>query len=515
MKFKINYNNDCKTNCNNDYYKPNYNNECKFNFDHKYKHSFNEFTFFKSSVKLNIKSKLNTSKLIRKDVLEFTFPIITEQVLIILMGVVNAIMASRIGNEAVSGIGMVDSINNIFIAFISALAVGSTVVVAHYIGQDNVGNANETVKQGLFSGFLLTLTITLLIFIFRYNIINILYGSAEPLVKENAYAYLDITLFSYPLIAITSITCGVLRGAGDTKTPMKITILMNFINIVLSYILIYGIDIGILGIHIYFPGFKVKGAALGISTARLIGAILSISVLVRGSRIIKLKKLPLLKIDINIQKSIFGVGIPASVESLLFQGGKLITQIFIVTMGTSSIAANYVAGSIFTLINIPGSALSIAATAMVGQSMGRGEKEEAGNLLIYLTKLTAVCLFVPCALSFLLAPALSSLYSQVDEVISISSDLLRLNAVFMPLIWGIAFIIPAGLKGAGDARFTMVVSIISMWVFRITLGYLLGIPLKLGVRGVWLGMFADWLVRSILFYCRLKSGKWKEHSVIS
>ncbi|NSW91637.1 MAG: MATE family efflux transporter, partial [Firmicutes bacterium] len=255
-------------------------------------------------------------------------------------------------------------------------------------------------------------------------------------------------------------------------------------------------------------------AALGISIARLIGAVLSLYVLFRGSGIIELKKIFPLKIDINIQKSIFGVGIPASVESLLFQGGKLITQIFVVAMGTASIAANYIAGSIFTLINIPGSALSIAATAMVGQSMGKGEKDEAGRLLMYLTKLTSICLFFPYVLSFLLAPSLSSLYSQIDEVIKISSDLLRLNSICMPLAWSTLFIIPAGLKGAGYARYTMIVSIFSMWAFRITLGYLLGIPLNLGVRGVWLGMFADWIVRSVLFYLRLRRGKWKEHLVL-
>jgi Na+-driven multidrug efflux pump len=181
-------------------------------------------------------------KLIHENVLKLTGPIVVEQVMIVLMGVINAIMAARIGDKAVSGIGMVDSINNVFIAFISALAVGSTVVVAHYTGHGDTEKSNETAKQGLLSGVLITFVITISLFIFRKSVLGVLYGSAEPEVIAYANTYFSITIFSYPFIAISTIACGALRGAGDTKSPMQITLLMNLINIVLSYILIYGID---------------------------------------------------------------------------------------------------------------------------------------------------------------------------------------------------------------------------------------------------------------------------------
>jgi putative MATE family efflux protein len=268
------------------------------------------------------------------------------------------------------------------------LAVGSTVVVAHYTGHGDTEKSNETAKQGLLSGVLITFVITISLFIFRKSVLGVLYGSAEPEVIAYANTYFSITIFSYPFIAISTIACGALRGAGDTKSPMQITLLMNLINIVLSYILIYGIDFSILNLQIYLPGYKVKGAAIGITIARLVGAALSLFVIIRGSGTLKLgsiHKLENLKINIEQQKYIFGVGIPASVESLLFQGGKLIVQIFIVGMGTISITANYVANSIFTLINIPGSALSIAATTLVGQSMGKNDKKEAESILIYLS----------------------------------------------------------------------------------------------------------------------------------
>ncbi len=298
---------------------------------------------------------------------------------------------------------------------------------------------------------------------------------------------------------------------------MKITIFMNFLNIILSYVLIYGLNFKLAGFNIYFKGYSVTGAALGISFARLIGALISLFVIKRGSGIIKvidLFKINNFKLLMHVQKSIFNIGIPASIESLLFQGGRLITQIFIVGMGTMAITANYVTTSVFSLINIPGSALSLAATTLVGQTLGRGEKDEAGNILLYLVKLTTACLAFLCILSYPLAPHMASLYSESEQVISTASQILRVNAIVMPLIWSFAFIGPAGLRGAGDARFTMTVSVASMWIFRISLGYILGIPLGLGVIGIWIAMYVDWLVRSIIYSLRIKRGKWKNHVVI-
>ena len=452
--------------------------------------------------------------LIRQDVLKLTIPVVAEQVFIVSMGMVNTIMASHIGKEAVSAIGMVDSINNIFIAFFSALAVGGTVVVAHYAGQENINDANEAAKQALLSGLAVALMITILIWVLRKPLIAILYGAAEQSVLVNANTYLKITLLTYPLIAITSIASGVLRGAGDTKTPMKINIFMNFINIILSYFFIYGLDIKNGHFHVFIPGMKVMGAAIGIAAARVTGSLLVLFVLLKGSKIIRLTRLRSFRLNLELQKSIFGIGIPASVESLLFNGGKLITQVYIVGLGTASIASNYIAGSIASLINVPGSALGIAATTVVGQNMGRGESKEAKKSLLYLVKLSSLSLLVLSALSFPASDFLASLYTKSSDVIKLSSLLIRLSAVATPLFWSIAFVLPAGLKGAGDVKYTMVTSIIGMWAFRITLGYILAIPLKIGVAGVWLGMFTDWVVRGTLYYIRLKRDRWMRHVII-
>ncbi len=444
---------------------------------------------------------------IRKDVLKLAIPIMVEQTFVMLLGTCNTMMAGHIGEEAVSAIGMVDSINNMFISFFAALSVGATVVVAQQIGQNKIKQVNETVKQAIVSGIIVSSIITLLLWIFRIPLINVLYGSAEELVKVNAKLYLEFTLITYPFIAIEQIANGILRGCGDTRTPMKITMCMNVINIALGYVLIFGIDV------LNLPSFGMEGAAVAIAIARLIGTLMIMIVLFRGSKVIKINKVLPFKFDVQIQKNIFNIGIPAGMEQVIFNAGKLIVQMFIVTMGTASIAANAISTSIAIMVNVPGNALCLAATTLVGQYVGRDDIKGAKNTLIYLTKFGTFCL-VSLGLIFIpIAGWLASLYTSDPEVISISSVLIRSNSVAL-LAWGLSFILSSGLKGAGDTRFTMLTAFIGMWIFRIFTGYVIGIVLQFGVLGIWIAMYIDWIVRGIMYCVRFRGNKWLKYRLM-
>lgn len=444
--------------------------------------------------------------LIRKDVLKLAIPIMIEQTFVMLLGTCNTMMAGHIGEQAVSAIGMVDSINNMFISFFAALSVGATVVVAQQIGRNKPKKANETAKQAIVSGILVSLIITLLLWIFRIKLINVLYGSAEELVKIDAKLYLEFTLLTYPFIAIEQISNGILRGCGDTKTPMQITIFMNVINIALGYTLIFGIN------TLSIPSFGIAGAAVAIAIARLIGTLIIMLVLFRGSKIIKLKKIFPFKFDMEIQKNIFNIGIPAGMEQVIFNAGKLIVQMFIVTMGTASIAANAISSSIAIMINVPGNSLCLAATTFVGQYVGRNDIKGAKSTLIYLTKFGTICL-VSLGLIFIpISKWLASLYTNVPEVINISATLTRSNSIAL-IAWGISFILSSGLKGAGDTRYTMLTAFIGMWIFRIFAGYILGIVLGIGVLGIWIAMYIDWIVRGLMYCFRLRGNNWLKHRI--
>ena len=443
---------------------------------------------------------------IRKNVLNLALPIMIEQTFVMLLGVCNTMMAGHIGEEAVSAIGMVDTINMLFISFFAALSVGATVIVAQEVGKGEHKEANEIARQALVSGMIVSLIITIFLWIFRQDIINFLYGTADENVKIDAKLYIEFTLMTYPFIAIEQIANGILRGCGDTKTPMYITIFMNVINIILGYILIYGIN------FLNISSFGIKGAAIAIAIARVIGTILIGFVLYRGSKIIKIQSLYPFKFNLKIQRGIFNIGLPAGMEQVIFNAGKLIVQVFIVTMGTASIAANSIAMSISQIINVPGNALCIAATTLVGQSIGRDDVKGAKSTLIYLVKFATVCLGTIGLLFVPISEWLASLYTNSEEVIHLTAVLIKANSMAI-FVWPLSFVLSGGLKGAGDTRFTMITAFIGMWIFRICIGYILGIVLGFGVLGIWIGMFIDWEVRGIMYSCRLKGIKWLKYKI--
>jgi putative MATE family efflux protein len=451
---------------------------------------------------------------IRKDVLNMFIPVCTEQLFAMSLGVLNTIIASGIGKEAISAIGTVDSFNNIIIFFLNSLAVGGTVIVAHYTGQRNDYKAKEALKQAVFSSIMIAMAITISVWFFRDAVLISFFGKAEKLVLDYSSIYFGITLFTYPLIAFSFVSSGILRASGNQRKSMKINIIVNFINIIFSYFLIYGIKVENIHVEFSINGMGVKGAAIALTIARISGVILFVHALTGQSFQIDIKSILKFKIDIPMQKAILGVGIPAGLESFIFNIGKLVQQIFIISLGTVSIASNAITWSVFGILIIPGSACSIVATTMVGYFIGKGDHHEAERVNIYLVKLATVLKVVISAVVFPLAGFIAYIYTRDKEVVGLTSELIRINAIAIPLLWPASFIFPSGLKGAGDVKYTMLVSIISLWFFRVLVGYILCTPLRFGIPGLWLAMYMDWIIRGILFYLRLKNGKWKRKSVI-
>ena len=445
--------------------------------------------------------------------LNLALPVLAEQSFFILMGIVNTIMAGRISREAGAATGAVESINVIFINFFAALSIGATVVVAQYIGQRNIRMANEAVKQSLAANTLISCAAALIIWLFGDWILRALYGRSEPAVLEAMRIYLNITLLGYPLMAITQVVWGCLRGAGDTRTPMKVNIVMNVLNVVLSYIFIYGLRLKNVHFLIDLPGMGIQGAAIGLTLARGIGTMLAVLIIWRGVSVIRLKNLRHFRFDRSIQRAIFSISKPSGTEALMFNGGKIITQVFIAGMGTVALASNTFAASIVAYMNLPGLALQTTLTTMVGQSMGRGDVDEAEKTFHYIFKLGTIGMAAMGLTTFPLAYWLACMFSADEQIIQLTTHIIWLNCLFM-VFWSASFVVPAGLKGAGDARFTMWATMIGMWLFRIVMGYVLGIALGWGVLGVWMGMFIDWMVRAVLFYMRMVGGKWKTMRVL-
>lgn len=436
-----------------------------------------------------------------REITPLAVPIFLENTCVLLMGVLSTFLVSWLGADAMAGVGLADSFNMVVMAFFAAIDLGTTVVVAFSFGRRERRRARAAARQSLVIMTLFSIVLAAVIHLFGREIIEVVAGAASPHVKDLALSYLELTVLSYPAAAIALIGSGALRGAGNTKIPLLINGGMNILNIIISSVLIYG--------AFSWHGLGFIGAGLGLTISRYIGAAAIIAVLAIGfnpSLQITLKSY-FRPLNFAIIWEVMGIGIPASVESVLFASGKLLTQIFVAGMGTDVIAGNFIAFSVASLINLPGNALGSASTIITGRRLGQGQ---IGQAELQLRHVFWLATFVLTAIAWVTAPfagLFASFYTHEEDVKDVVKVLLWLNAAFMP-IWAASWVLPAGLKGARDARFAMWVSMFSMWGARVVAGYLLGIVLGMGVVGVWLGMFLDWAVRGACFYWRMVSGRW-------
>lgn len=446
--------------------------------------------------------------LIRPDVWKLTTPVLVEQFFVNLLGSLGAIMAARLGTAAVSAIGNVEAYTLVISSLFSALAIGATVIVAQLHGAGRLDRASAAARQALASGVLLALLIALASALAGRHLLALLYPGADPVLAEHMWDYLMCSAATYPLTALTLLACGAQRGAGNTRLAMQVNSLVTVLNVMLGYVLIYGFVLETAWFSLRVPRLEVTGAGLAQWLARLAGCVYLVWAWQRDGLFAGLGDWRGFRFDARLLRSLYSIGIPASVESLAFNGGKLLVQVMVMTLGPVAVAANYIAFSIAGIMNIPGNSLSVANTTLVGRDIGRRDEGAAETTMRYVLRLgwqvTALLalVFVP-----LVSPVVG-LYATDPAVAKVACWLLWMNCLFL-VFFPTTFILPNGLRGAGDAKYAMLTTIIGMMVFRIGLGYVFGVMLGWGITGVWLGMFTDWMLRSLLYWRRLQTGRWR------
>jgi len=301
---------------------------------------------------------------------------------------------------------------------------------------------------------------------------------------------------------------GVMRGSGNTKTPLKVTFFMNCLSAALSYFLIYKIDINFLGNGEPVKGLGVVGAALGITIARIIGAIISIVILIRGKKEIRIKEWTKYKPQFGLFSEVLKLGVPYGMEQFFMQTGKLILQIIITGMGTVAIAANTIAMSIMSLCITTGYGFNLAAVTLTGQALGAKDIKRAKRNTKEVLRLNLLFMCVVGLIIFIFAPQLLSLYSNKEEVIRVGVTIVRIYALSQPFL-AIIQVLTGTLRGAGDTRYPMITTFIGVWIFRLVMGYILGVLLDIGISGVWIAMSIDLILRAALYILRYRKGKWE------
>jgi putative MATE family efflux protein len=432
-----------------------------------------------------------------------------EHVSVSVMGMVSTMLISSVGEYATSALGMVDSVTHLILALFAALTTGGTIVVSQYIGRDDRRSAKRAGGQAILLSAVFSLVMFAIITIFRDQILMALFADADYEVMAASRIFLGIVSFAYPVVAVTLTMFGIIRGSGDTFAPMLISVMMNVLNLLLGFVLIRGVDLGFATIG----GFGIHGAGWALVSAKLFGLAAATWFLLKKAKGIRLNKLKYFKPDFGRQKTILKLGLPTSFEAGLFQAGRLVTQVIIVSMTTFAITANTIGFSLVNFFNVPAMAFGTGAMILVGQRIGRGDEKDVKTTALFALVVAGIFLLVMGSLILFFRNPIFSLFNPSPETLELLPPLLISYMMLAPFLWPSSFILPACLRATGDVVYTMVISISTMILARLLFSYILGIVFGMGVLGVWIAMYIDWVARSAFFYPRLLRGKWKGKAI--
>lgn len=435
-----------------------------------------------------------------KALLRLIWPLVIEQGLAIAVGLADSIMVSSVGEAAVSGVSLVDMISILLINIFAALATGGAVVISQFVGARDPKTAQRATDQLVISTTALSLVITALVLLFRRSLLSLFFGKVATDVMDNCLTYIAITAPSYPFLALYNSSAAVFRAQGNSKVSMKVSFLMNGINVCGNALLIYGLKIG------------VAGVAIPTLVSRVVAALLMLALLRRESNPLRLSPLRMLRPDLSLIQRILTIGIPNAVENGMFQFGKIIVVSMIAGFSTAQISANAIAGSVFNINILMGQSISMAIVTVVGQCVGMQDLQQARGYGLKLTVLSGVSNTVTSLFVMLLLPFIMRLYQVSDETAGYIKQIMYLSTLGIPLFWCWSFSMPCALRAANDVKFTSTVAIISMWAVRVGLGYVFCVRMGYGVVGVWSAMVLDWALRAACYLPRFLRGGWKKHA---
>lgn len=441
---------------------------------------------------------MNNRLFSRKDLVRLIIPLIVDQFLQVAVGLSDSIMVARVGEAAVSGVSLVDTVMLLIINIFTALATGGAVIAGQYLGRKDPKTGCEATAQLFNFTFLFSIFIMILGYLGQNVILYHVFGKIEPEVMKDSRTYLLIVLFSIPMIAMYNAGAAIFRAMGNSNIAMKTSLLMNSINVFGNALLIFGFHRG------------VEGVAIPTVVSRGVACVVILILLNNLEHKLHILHPYPFKIKWNVLKKILYIGIPNGLENSMFQLGKIAVLSLVSGLGTASLAANAVGNNIANFAILPGMSFGFALLTVCAQCVGAGDFEQVKYYTKHMMRVEYLCLIASNLIVILALPFILSVYNLSDEAAQYANDIILYHAACVVTIWPLSFTLPNTLRAAADVKVTMVLSIISMWVFRFGFSYLLAIEFHMGIFGVWVAMTIDWLVRGIFFVCRYRSGRWQK-----
>ena len=436
------------------------------------------------------------------------FPLIIQQILSITIGTADSMMVSYAGEAAVSGVSLVNTLDTLLVLVFTSLVSGGSVVVSQALGRKDPSEARAAAKQLYCVTTVIAIVLSAIVIVFRRPVLRLLFGSVEADVMESALGYFFFVALSFPLLAMDSAAAACFRAMGNSMVSLMVSLMMNLINLGGNALFILVFEWG------------AVGAAVATLIARVAGATVLTILLHSKKNDVYLERILDYKPDFRVIRSILHIGVPNGIENGMFQFGKLLTQTLISTMPTVAIAANAVANTLANIQYMTGAAFSNTMITVVGRCIGAQEKEQAKRYSRLITALEYMALFIMALITVIFAKPLIAVYNLSPDSAALAHRLILYHSVCAVLVWPIAFTLPSTFRASSDVRFPLVVSMFSMWAFRVALSYIFSLEtvslfglftfsgLGMGVMGVWVAMTVDWLFRTVMFIWRYLSGKW-------
>ena len=432
----------------------------------------------------------------KADLRRLIVPLVIEQLLSITVGLSDSLMVSQVGEAAISAVSLVDTVNVLLVNAFASLATGGAVITGQYLGRREVGKAGHSAQQLLLFMAEVSLAVMVLFYLGKGFVLNVVFGQVEADVAAYANTYYMIVEASIPFLALYSAGAALFRVMGNSGTSMWVSTAMNAINVVGNGILIF----------VFHRG--VEGVAIPTLVSRIFAAAAMLVLLRRPGLPIQVERFTF-RHDRFVVKNILHFGVPNGIEGSMFQLGKILLLSTVSVLGTASVAANAIGNTLASFQVVPGTALGLALVTVVSRCVGASEYDRAR----YYTKkmMRTAYLYTVLVIALILAclPLILKLYNVSDQAREWATQILWMHGLCGILIWPLAFTLPQALRAAGDTRFTMVASTVSMWTLRVGLGVLLGRYWGFGVLGIWMAMFADWALRAALFVPRFHGHKWE------
>ncbi|QUH18445.1 MATE family efflux transporter [Alkaliphilus sp. B6464] len=440
----------------------------------------------------------------RADVINIAWPVLIELLLGSLFGMIDMMMLGRIGDSSlaaasVAAVGITNQPLFIGISLVQALNVGATAMIARYLGANQNERIETTLKHViLLSLLMLAIPLSILGIVFTDSIMNFMGAQADALhVGRN---YFKVVMVGFIFQSFNMSVSAALRGIGETKTPMKINLKANFLNVIGNAILIYGL----LGL----PKLGVTGAGISTAISNVIASVFLFIYIIKGKSIIKLNIRKPFKFDKDIIYNLVRIGVPASLEQLVLRTGVLLFVKIVAGLGTVVYAAHQISLSILNLSLQPGQAFGIAASSLVGRALGTNELSQAENYAKETRRIGSMISTFMAIIFFFFGPQLVGLYSNDPEIIQSASVALKIIALVQPF-QSSQLILAGGLRGAGDTFWPLIATFFGVLLVRVALAHVFVNIFGYGLAGAWMAVFVDQLVRWLFVYMRFRTGQWK------